>query len=120
MKRLAIALLALAAPAYAEGAWTSVTFTQSGPHIPAGSCGTFRFDGDDASNVQPAVSVPPGELAFTSVATSGAAISVSFYELPIGVSDDSDPAAETSATLRYTATGTTSDSTYKSTNGGIL
>jgi hypothetical protein len=106
-------VLGFACPAFAA-AWNTPGT------LGAGSCAAFILGASDAGNAQPGLRVPAGELAFTAVATNGTAMSVSFYELPIGVVDDADPAAETGTRLVATMTGTSSAPTKVETNGGIL
>jgi hypothetical protein len=113
MKRifLALSLVLVGAPAWAAGNWGDNTT------IGVGQCRTFTFNGTDAANAQPSVLVQAGELAYTSIATNGTAMSVSFYEVAAA---SADPAAATGTRLLYTATGNSSAPTKVETNGGVL
>ena len=119
MARL-LTLIVLGALLWALPISSFAAVTQQGT-LSAGSCAVLSFGGSDAGNAIRALgTATAGELAFTSVATSGVAMSVAFYELPIGVTDDADPAAESGTRLVATMVGTTSVPIYVSTNGGVI
>lgn len=107
---LALLVALLAQSASAAVRWGPTTLF-------AGSCSVFTFGDSDAADAQPSIGIPAGELAFTSIATSGTAMSVSFYEV---AAESADPDSATGTRLLHTATGNSSSPTYASTNGGVL
>jgi hypothetical protein len=114
MKRLIpfLAALLCALPAAGAARWNpSIELTPGG-------CATFYFGASDAGNVQPSINVRgPGELAFTSIATNGTAMSVSFYAV---LANSANPATDVGTRLLYTAVGNSSSPVYNPVNDGYV
>jgi hypothetical protein len=112
MKRITLFLLSVLISSSALGAvrWSPSTLN-------AGQCSTFSFGSADSGDAQPPINVPAGELSFTSIATSGTAMSVSFYMV---TADSSAPASATGSRLLFTGTTTSAIPTPVSVNGGYV
>jgi hypothetical protein len=112
MNRFLVFLIALltTSEAWAISRWSPSNLT-------AGSCSRFTWESGDAGDAQPALPVPPGELAFSAIVTTGSP-NVSFYLLPSPGSDT--PATALGSTLAANVTGMGLVPGYYSVNAGTV